>query len=202
MDSGAIDWTVVSVGIALGGLILAAIRDSRVTARELRAEMRTEIKGLEERLNKRIDEVQETLSAGQDKLAERVSRLEEGQGQLSERLGRVEEGQGQLSERLDEKIDGLAAHQDEKMDGLAARLGRVEEGQEQLSERLGRQEQEQARMNGVLETLPERLGRQEQEQARMNGVLETIRAGLSYRVERADVGERVAEDGESYETEG
>ena len=44
-------------------------------------------------------------------------------------------------------------------------------------------------MNGVLETLPERLGRLEQEQARMNGVLETIRAGLSYRVERADAGE-------------
>ena len=48
-------------------------------------------------------------------------------------------------------------------------------------------------MNGVLETLPERLGRLEQEQARMNGVLETIRAGLSYRVERVDAGERVAE---------
>ena len=68
--------------------------------------------------------------------------------------------------------------------------------------RLGRLEQEQARMNGVLETLPERLGRLEQEQARMNGVLETIRAGLSYRVERADAGDRVAEDAESYEPEG
>ena len=131
MDSGAINWTVVSVGIALGGLILAAIRDSRVTARELRTDMRTEIKGLEERLTKRIDE------------------------------------------------------QDDKMDAV--------------SERLGRQEQEQARMNGVLETLPERLGRLEQEQARMNGMLETIRAGLSYRVERADAGDRVAEASESYE---
>ena len=48
----------------------------------------------------------------------------------------------------------------------------------------------------------ERLGRLEQEQARMNGVLETIRAGLSYRVERADAGDRVAEDAESYEPEG
>ena len=56
-------------------------------------------------------------------------------------------------------------------------------------------------MNGVLETLPERLGRLEQEQARMNGVLETIRAGLSYQVERADAGDRVAEDAESYEPE-
>ena len=35
--------------------------------------------------------------------------------------------------------------------------------------------------------------------ARMNGMLETIRAGLSYRVERADAGDRVAEDAESYE---
>ena len=112
MDSGAINWTVVSVGIALGGLILAAIRDSRVTARELRTDMRTEIKGLEERLTKRIDE------------------------------------------------------QDNKMDSLSERLGRLE-----------------------------------QEQARMNGMLETIRAGLSYRVERADAGDRVAESAESYEPE-
>ena len=176
MDSGTIDWTMVGVGIALGGLILAAIRDSRVTARELRTDMRTEIKGLEERLTKRIDEQDNKM----DSLSERVGRLEQGQVRMAERLGRVEEGQAQLSERL----------------------GRVEEGQAQLSERLGRQEQEQARMNGVLETLPERLGRLEQEQARMNGMLETIRAGLSYRVERADAGERVAEDAESYEPEG
>lgn len=73
------------------------------------------------------------------------------------------------------------------------------ERQDKLAERLGRQEQEQTRMNGVLETLPERLGRLEQEQARMNGMLETIRAGLSYRVERADTGDRVAEASESYE---
>ena len=62
-----------------------------------------------------------------------------------------------------------------------------------------------ADMRALLERqdkLPERLGRQEQEQARMNGMLETIRAGLSYRVERADAGERVAEDAESYEPEG
>ena len=69
----------------------------------------------------------------------------------------------------------------ERQDKLAERLGRVEEGQAQLSERLGRQAQAQARMNGVLET---------------------IGAGLSYRVERADAGDRVAEDAESYETEG
>ena len=68
-----------------------------------------------------------------------------------------------------------------------------------MNERLGLQEQEQARMNGVLETLPERLGRLEQEQARMNGVLETIRAGLSYRV---STGERVAEESESYDPQG
>ena len=89
-----------------------------------------------------------------------------------------------LSDRLDKRID----EQDAKL--------------ERLDERLGRQEQEQARMNGVLETLPERLGRLEQEQARMNGMLETIRAGLSYRVERTDAGDRVAEDAESYEPEG
>ena len=135
MDSGAINWTVISVGIALAGLILAAIRDSRVTARELCADMRdirADIRALSDRLDKRIDE------------------------------------------------------QDAKL--------------ERLAERLGRQEQEQARMNGVLETMPERLGRLEQEQARMNGMLETMRAGLSYRVERADAGERVAEASESYES--
>ena len=50
-----------------------------------------------------------------------------------------------------------------------------------------------------MDALSERLGRLEQEQARMNGMLETIRAGLSYRVERADAGDRVAEASESYE---
>ena len=52
-----------------------------------------------------------------------------------------------------------------------------------------------------IDGLSERLGRLEQEQARMNGMLETIRAGLSYRVERADAGDRVAEDAESYAPE-
>ena len=84
-------------------------------------------------------------------------------------------------------------------DRLTKRIDEQDAKLERLSERLGRQEQEQARMNGVLETLPERLGRLEQEQARMNGMLETIRAGLSYQVERADAGDRVAEDAESYE---
>ena len=123
MDSGAIDWAVIGVGIALAGLMLA-------TTRGIRADMRV------------------------------------------------------FSDRLDKRID----EQDAKL--------------ERLSERLGRLEQEQARMNGVLETLPERLGRLEQEQARMNGMLETIRAGLSYRVERTDAGDRVAEDAESHEPEG
>ena len=77
---------------------------------------------------------------------------------------RLDEKIDGLAARQDEKIDGLAARQDEKIDSLSARVGRVEEGQAQLSEQLGRQEQEQARMNGVLETLPERLGRLEQEQ--------------------------------------
>ena len=67
---------------------------------------------------------------------------------------------------MDERIDGLAVRQDNKMDSLSERLGRLE-----------------------------------QEQARMNGMLETIRAGLSYRVERADAGDRVAESAESYEPE-
>ena len=48
-------------------------------------------------------------------------------------------------------------------------------------------------MDNKMDGLSERLGRLEQEQARMNGMLETIRAGLSYRVERADAGDRVAE---------
>lgn len=86
-------------------------------------------------------------------------------------------------------------------DRLTKRIDEQGTKLERLSERLGRQEQEQARMNGVLETLPERLGRLEQEQARMNGMLETIRAGLSYQVERADAGDRVAEAAESYEAQ-
>ena len=57
------------------------------------------------------------------------------------------------------------------------------------------------RQDHKMDGLSGRLGRLEQEQARMNGMLETIRAGLSYRVERADAGDRVAEDAESYEPE-
>ena len=112
--------------------------------------------------------------------------LLERQDKLAERLGRVEQEQARMNgvlETLPERLEG------------------VEEGQDKLAERLGRQEQEQARMNGVLETLPERLGRLEQEQARMNGMLETMRAGFSYRLERADAGDRVAEASESYESQ-
>ena len=112
MDSGAIDWTVIGVGIALAGLMLATTRGIRSEMRGIRADMRA------------------------------------------------------LSDRLDKRIDDLSARQDDKMDAVSERLGRLE-----------------------------------QEQARMNGMLETIRAGLSYRVERADAGDRVAEDAESYEPE-
>ena len=78
----------------------------------------------------------------------------------------------------------------------------MEEGQGQLAAQIGRLEQAQAYTAGQLEGLPERLGRMEQEQARMNGAIETIRDGLSYRVERGDAGERVAEDAEVYEPQG
>ena len=77
------------------------------------------------------------------------------------------ERQDKLSAQVDAKMDALAVRQDEKMDALAARLGRLE-----------------------------------QEQARMNGVLETLRDGLSYRVERGDTGGRAAEPAESYEPQG
>ena len=139
MDSGAINWTVVSVGIALVGAFITLAGLILVTTRSIRAEMR----GLEARLDKRID----GLAEQQDKLAA----------------------------RQDDKMDALAARQDDKMDALAAR------------------------QDNKMDAVSERLGRLEQEQARMNGMLETIRSGLSYRVERADAGDRVAEDAESYE---
>ena len=139
MDSG--DWTVIGVGIALAGLILAAIRDSRVTARELRTDMRTEVEGLEERLTKRIDEQDAKLA----RLDERLGRLEQGQARmderletLDERLGRLEQGQARLDERL-----GRQEQEQARLNGVL----------ETLPERLGRLEQEQARLNGVLETL-------------------------------------------------
>ena len=89
MDSGTIDWTVVSVGIALAGLIL-------VTTQRMRADMRADMKALEERLNKRIDEGLEALSDQVSKLAERVSRLEERQAHTS---GLLEGLQGSLFDR-------------------------------------------------------------------------------------------------------
>ena len=102
MDSGTIDWTVVSVGIALAGLIL-------VTTQRMRADMRADMKALSDQVNKlaervgrleegqaRMDEVLETLSAGQDKLAERVGRLEERQAHTA---GLLEGLQGSLFDR-------------------------------------------------------------------------------------------------------
>ncbi len=82
-------------------------------------------------------------------------------------------------DRLDKRIDGLSARMDERIDGLSAR-------QDQLA----------ARMD-------ERMGRLEQEQARMNGVLETIRDVLFARAGRREMeaGERVAEAGAEYEAE-
>ena len=78
MDSGTINWTVIGVGIALAGLILATTRSIRVEIRDIRAEIRdiraeirdirAEIQALADRLDKRIDE-----------LSERVSRLEQSQ---------------------------------------------------------------------------------------------------------------------------
>ena len=61
MDSGAIDWTVISVGIALAGLIL-------VTTQRMRADMRADMKALSDQVNK---------------LSERVGRLEERQAHTS-----------------------------------------------------------------------------------------------------------------------
>ena len=88
---------LVSVGIALAGLIL-------VTTQRMRTDMRAEMKALEERLNKRIDEGLGTLSGQVDKLSERVSRLEERQAHtaglieglrdsLFDRARRVERGE-------------------------------------------------------------------------------------------------------------
>ena len=163
----AVAWTVIGVGVVLSGLIL-------VTTQRMRADM----KALEDRLNKRLDERLGRLEQEQVGMSERLGRLEKELMGISERLGRLEEGQAGMSERL----------------------GRLEAELARMAERLGRQEQEQARLNGVLETLPERLGRLEQEQARLNGVLETLRAGFSYRVDAGE-GERVAEASESYESQ-
>lgn len=70
---------LVSVGIALAGLIL-------VTTQRMRDDMCADMKALEERLNKRIDEGLEALSDQVNKLSERVSRLEEGQARMDEVL--------------------------------------------------------------------------------------------------------------------
>ena len=128
MDSGAIDWTIVSVGIALVGAFITLAGLILVTTRSIRAEMR----GLEARLDKRIDglaEREDKLAARQDdKMDALASRVEDKMDALSERLGRQEQEQA-------------------RMNGVL----------ETLPERLGRLEQEQARMNGVLETIRDGL---------------------------------------------
>ena len=84
MDSGAINWTVVSVGIALVGAFITLAGLILVTTRSIRAEMR----GLEARLDKRID----GLAEQQDKLA-----------------ARQDDKMDALAARQDDKMDALAA---------------------------------------------------------------------------------------------
>ena len=121
-----------------------------------------------------------TSEIGCDPHSDRLDSLE--QVSIAERLGRVEEGQA----RIDANLSSLSARQDASTASLSDRLSRLE--------------QAQAHTAGVLETLPERLGRLEQ--ARMNGVLETIRDGLFERARRVGTGDRVAEDAESYDPQG
>ncbi len=143
MVGGAIDWTVIGVGIALASVVIALAGLILATTRGIRADMRVQL----DRLDKRIDG---------------------------------------LSARMDERIDGLSARQDQ----LAARMD------EKFDAFSARQDQFAARMD-------ERMGRLEQEQARMNGVLETIRDVLFARAGRREMeaGERVAEAGAEYEAE-
>ena len=60
MDNGAMDWTVIGVGIALVGLILVTTRSIRAEIRDIRAEM----KALADRLDKRIGQPPPAKASG------------------------------------------------------------------------------------------------------------------------------------------
>ena len=102
MDSGAIDWTFIVVGIALAGLMLATTRSIRADMRGIRADMRdirADIRALSDRLDKRIDEQDAKL----ERLSERLGRLEQEQARMNgvletlpERLGRLEQEQARI----------------------------------------------------------------------------------------------------------
>ena len=113
MDSVTMGWTVIGVGIALAGLMLA-------TTRSIRADMRM-------------------LLEWQDKLAERLGRQEQEQARmnevletLSERLGRLEQEQARMAERL-----GRQEQEQARMNGvletLPERLGRLEQEQARMN---------------------------------------------------------------------
>ena len=116
-----------------------------------------------------------------DRLNESMDSLRAEMKVLSERVSCLERKQAYMS--------GL-------VDGLRDEAGYIGRKQTRTDEAIERQWKRQHKSTGLLS---ERLGRMEQEQARMNGAIETIRDGLAYRVERGDAGERVAEGAESYE---
>ena len=102
---------LLSVGLALAGLILVTTR-----------RMRDDMKALEERLNKRLDEKMDSFSArlgrveeGQERLAERLGRQEQEQARMNgvletlpERLGRLEQEQARMNGVLETIRDGLS----------------------------------------------------------------------------------------------
>ena len=86
---------LVSLGLALAKLILVTTQNTRTEIRAL-----SERVGQLEQSQARMNEVLETLSAGQDKLSERVGQLEQSQARMNEALGTLSAGQDKLSERV------------------------------------------------------------------------------------------------------
>ena len=89
---------LVTVGVALAGLILTSNRGLRQDMAQLRQEMRQDVAQLEARLQEDIARLRQEMREDMKQLAERVARLEHGQARL--------EG---LLEGLREAITGRAA---------------------------------------------------------------------------------------------
>ena len=98
---------------------------------EGQTQLRADMQGLAERVGRleqsqaRMNEVLETLSAGQDKLSERVSQLEQSQARMNEVLGTLSAGQDKLSERGESvgAVSGAYGGVDRRDSGVACLTG-------------------------------------------------------------------------------
>lgn len=106
---------VLSVGVALGVLIVALWRS--VNVRIDRLEDRSQ--GMEAQMNERFGRMEAQMNERFGQIDERFGRMDERFGQVDERFGRMEDQVNARFERLEDRFETLDARQYEMAQALA-----------------------------------------------------------------------------------